>query len=46
MYLLTYDVVKQTELLQTKFHRNNENILSLVKDLLNVEQSTKPDRNK
>ncbi|UJR33302.1 hypothetical protein I4U23_020752 [Adineta vaga] len=44
VYLLTYDIVKQEELLQTKFHRNNENILSLVKDLVNIEQSTKSNK--
>jgi hypothetical protein len=38
VYLVTY--VDQKELFQTKFHRNNENILSLAKDLINIEQST------
>jgi len=41
VYSVTYDIVEQKELLQTKFHRSNENILSLAKDLVNIEQSTK-----
>jgi hypothetical protein len=37
VYLVTYDIDEQKELLQTKFHRNNENILSLAKNLVNIE---------
>ncbi|UJR13898.1 hypothetical protein I4U23_000904 [Adineta vaga] len=33
VYLVTYDVVQQKELIQTKFHRNDEAILTLAKDL-------------
>ncbi|CAF0871002.1 unnamed protein product [Adineta steineri] len=44
VYLVTYDIIEQKELSQTKFHRNNENILSLVKDLVNIEQSTKSEK--
>jgi len=32
--LITHDIVEQNELLQTKFHRNNEYILSLAKNLI------------
>ena len=41
--LVTYDMVKQKELLQTKFHRSNESILSLAKDLVQIEQARKSD---
>ncbi|CAF3041090.1 unnamed protein product, partial [Rotaria sp. Silwood2] len=34
VYLVTYDVVQQKELIQTKFHRNDEAILALAKDLV------------
>lgn len=46
---MTYDVVQGKELIQTKFHRNDEAILTLAKDLVeqfntsksdNIEQST------
>jgi hypothetical protein len=30
-------MVEEKELLQTKFHRDNENILSLAKSLVNIE---------
>ncbi|CAF4418760.1 unnamed protein product, partial [Rotaria magnacalcarata] len=39
-YLVTYDVVQQKELIQTKFHRNDEAILALANDL--VEQFDSP----
>ncbi len=32
--MVTYDVVQQKELIQTKFHRNDEAILALAKDLV------------
>jgi hypothetical protein len=37
VYLITYDIVEEKELLQTKFHRDNENIHSLAKTLVNME---------
>ncbi|CAF5157537.1 unnamed protein product [Rotaria magnacalcarata] len=40
IYLVTYDVVQQKELIQTKFHRNDEAILALANDL--VEQFDSP----
>ncbi|CAF1220856.1 unnamed protein product [Adineta ricciae] len=33
VYLVTFDVVQQKELIQTKFHHNDEEILALAKDL-------------
>jgi hypothetical protein len=41
--LVTYDVVQQKELIQTKFHRNDEAILSLAKDLAEEFNSSKSD---
>lgn len=34
---VTYDILEQKESMQTKFHRNNEYILSLAKNLVNIE---------
>ncbi|CAF1307378.1 unnamed protein product [Rotaria sordida] len=54
LYLVTYDVVQQKELIQTKFHRNDEAILALAKDLVeqfnsstsnNIEHSTSYKKN-
>jgi hypothetical protein len=39
--LVTYDVVQGKELVQTKFHRNDEAILSLAKDLVEQFDSSK-----
>jgi hypothetical protein len=41
--LVTYDVVQQKELIQTKFHRNDEAILALAKDLAEEFNSSKFD---
>jgi hypothetical protein len=41
--LVTYDVVQSKELVQTKFHRNDEAILTLAKDLVEQFDSSKSD---
>ena len=41
--MVTYDVVQQKELIQTKFHRNDEAILTLAKDLAEEFNSSKSD---
>ncbi len=52
--MVTYDVVQSKELIQTKFHRNDEAILTLAKDLVeefncsksdNIEHSTSYKKN-
>ncbi|CAF0903132.1 unnamed protein product [Adineta steineri] len=43
VYLVTYDVVQQKELIQTKFHRNDEAILTLAKDLVDQFNSSTSD---
>jgi len=43
VYLVTYDVVQGKELIQTKFHRNDEAILALAKDLVEQFNSSKAD---
>jgi len=42
--LVTYDVVEQKQMFQTKFPRTNETILSLAKDLVLLEQSNKTEK--
>ncbi len=41
--MVTYDVVQGKELIQTKFHRNDETILTLAKDLVEQFNSSKSD---
>lgn len=45
VYLVTYDVVQGKELIQTKFHRTDEAVLSLAKDLVEEFNSSKLDSN-
>ena len=45
VYLVTYDVVQGKELIQTKFHRNDEAVLTLAKDLVEESNSSKFDSN-
>jgi predicted Rossmann fold nucleotide-binding protein DprA/Smf involved in DNA uptake len=40
VYLVTYDVSQQKEQIQTKFHRNDETMVTLVKDLVEQFNST------
>lgn len=42
VYLVTYDVVQQKELIQTKFHRNDEAILELAKELVDQFNTSTP----
>lgn len=42
--LVTYDVVEQKQMFQTKFPRTNETILSLAKDLVLLEQSNNAEK--
>ena len=44
--LVTYDVVEQKEFFQTKFHRSNDAILSLAKDLVQTELSNQSQNSK
>jgi len=41
--LVTYDVVQAKELVQTKFHRNDETILTLAKELVEQFNTSKSD---
>ena len=43
VYLVTYDVVQGKELIQTKFHRTNEAVLTLAKELVEQYDSSKSD---
>ena len=42
---MTYDVVQGKELIQTKFHRNDEAVLALAKDLIEDFNSPKFESN-
>ena len=46
VYLVSYDVKQQKEMIQTKFHRNDEAILMLVKDLIEQFVTNESDSNK
>lgn len=37
VYLVTCDILEEKEFVQTKFSRDNENVLSLAKNLVNKE---------